>query len=127
MKMHNLTELWILNDMGDVFFHYPQSITNENSGLLYQFLSGILKFMKDMGGNKEYLLSMGQKQIIGVEMQEIPEQLKPLYIVGAFVGKNKKDLKHINIMCTDMCELISKYPDLELNYEIFVKRVHHFL
>lgn len=127
MKMQNLTEIWILNDVGKVFFHYPQLISSENSGLLNQFLSGISKFMKDMGGNKEYLLSMGSKRIIGLELKDIPSQFQPLYIVGAFVGRNKKDLKYINILSEGMCQFITKHPHLERSHAAFVKWITQYL
>lgn len=128
MKLEAVTEIWILEEKGKALFHYPQSIPMEKSGLLKQFISGIMTFMKDMGGNEEYHVSMAQNRIIGLKMEEFSSTLANYYIVAAFVGRNsKRYIKELRALGREFSEILLNNPNFDEIRDLFIKKIHNYL
>ena len=128
MKLQNLTELWLLDEEGNVKFHYPQSISKEKSGLLHLFLSGITKFMKDLGGDDVYYLSTREEKIIGIQLNLSQDINKNLVMVGAFLGKSvKKIMKNFKDMSAEFSKILEISPDFIQNKPNFHKIIKEYL
>ncbi|MHA1647189.1 MAG: hypothetical protein ACTSVL_06425 [Promethearchaeota archaeon] len=105
MKIKNLTDLWILNNEGKEFFQFsPKPSITPTSNIIHNLFAGIQIFMRELGNDEIYQISVEDSYIIGLKLLKLPENsefredIKNLiYIVGKFsIKQNKKSLNYIH-------------------------------